>query len=173
MNTWLKYQRGIASVLIIAVAAALQTTLFVTLRIFGSAPALVVLVVIAIARHLQAEFALFAGFGAGLLQDLLSESALGLWALTLTTIAYLVVRVRDRMEGDYSLIAPFVFGFTAAALALFAVLGTIFGERVLADAGFLRKIVIPAAYNVLLAGGLLPFVRWALAVDRPVNPYQV
>lgn len=169
--TALKTRRAIVATLVIVVAAALQTTLFVSFRVFDTAPALVILVVIALARHLQAEFALFAGFGAGLLEDLLSQSALGLWALTLTTVAYLVVRVRDRMEGDYSLIAPFVFAFSAGGIALFAVLGTIFGERALADAGFIRKILVPAIYNVALAALVLPAIRRALAVDEPTNPY--
>jgi rod shape-determining protein MreD len=169
--TALRYRRAAVSLAFIVVAAALQTTLFVSLRIFGSAPALVILVVIGIARHLRAEFALFAGFGAGLLEDLLSQSALGLWALTLTTVAYLVVRVRDRMEGEYGLVAPFVFAFTAGGLALFAVLGTIFGEKTLADTGFLQKIIVPSLYNVALAAAVLPMIRKALAVDEPINPY--
>lgn len=169
--TALRYRRTIVGVLVIVAAAAIQTSLFVSLRIFGSAPALVLLVVIALARHLRPEFALFAGFGAGLLEDLLSQSALGLWALTLTTVAYFVVRVRERMEGDYSLIAPFVFAFTAGGIALFAVLGTIFGERTLADAGVLRKIVMPGLLNVALAVLVLPAIRRALAVDEPTNPY--
>jgi rod shape-determining protein MreD len=167
----LRYRRATIAVVAIVVAAALQTTLFVRLRVFDAAPALVLLVVISLARHLRPEFALFAGFGAGLLEDLLSSSALGLWALTLTTVAYLVLRVRERMEGDYSLIAPFVFAFTAGGIALFAVLGTIFGEQTLADAGVLRKIVMPALLNVALAALILPALRRALAVDESVNPY--
>jgi rod shape-determining protein MreD len=169
--TALRYRRAIVAGLLIFVAATLQTTLFVDVRIFGSAPALVILVVISLSRHLRPEFALFAGFGAGLFEDLLSQSALGLWALTLTTVSYFVVRVRDRMEGEYGLVAPFVFALTAGGLALFAVLGTIFGERTLADSGFLAKIILPAAFNVALAAGVLPAIRKALAVDEPTNPY--
>ena len=161
-----KIRRTAATVLMILVAAALQTTLFVRLRPFDAAPALVLLVVIALARHLSPEFALLAGFSAGLLQDLLSDSALGLWALTFTTVAYAVVRLRDRMEEDFTLFGPFVFAVTAAAITLFAVLGTIFGEKTLADAGLWRKIVLPSLYNALLAGLVLPLGTWALGVSR-------
>jgi len=98
MNAILKYRRAAVVVVSIILAVALQTTLFLRLRPFDAAPALVMLVVIAFARHLPAEFALFGGFSAGLLEDLLSQSALGLWALTLTTVAYFVVRIRDRLE---------------------------------------------------------------------------
>jgi rod shape-determining protein MreD len=172
MGSFIKYRRVIVTVLSIAVAAALQTTLFLRFRPFDAAPALVVLVVIALARHLPAEFAVFTGFAAGLLEDLLSQSALGLWALTLTTVAYFVVRVRDRFEEDFSLLAPLVFALTAGGLALFAVLGTIFGEKTLADAGFLRKIVVPSIYNVALTGLVLPFFSWALGVREQRNLYQ-
>ena len=58
MNTTLKYRRAAVVVVSIIVAAALQTTLFLRFRPFDAAPALVMLVVIALARHLPAEFAL-------------------------------------------------------------------------------------------------------------------
>ena len=65
MGTVLKYRRIAVAVSSIIAAAALQTTLFVRFRPFDAAPALVLLVVIALARHLPAEFALFTGFAAG------------------------------------------------------------------------------------------------------------
>lgn len=168
-----KYRRAAVTVLIVVTAAALQTTLFVRLRPFDAAPALVLLVVVALARHLSAEFAVFMGFSAGLLEDLLSQSALGLWALTLTTVAYVVVRTRTRMEEDFSLVAPFAFGLTLGGIALFAVLGTIFGEKTLADAGVVRKILLPSIYNLALAGVVLPFATWALGATRlRTSPYE-
>ena len=168
----LKYRRIAVAAFAIIAAAALQTTLFVRFRPFDTAPALVLLVVIALARHLPAEFALFAGFAAGLLEDLLSQSALGLWALTLTTVAYFVVRARDRMEDESTLLVPLVFILTLGGITLFAVLGTIFGEKTFADAGFVRKILVPSIYNLALAGAVLPFFSWALGVRQAVNPYQ-
>jgi rod shape-determining protein MreD len=170
--TALKYRRIAVTVFAIIAAAALQTTLFVRFRPFDAAPALVLLVVVALARHLPAEFALFTGFAAGLLADLLSQSALGLWALTLTTVAYFAVRARDRMEDDSTLLVPLVFVLTVGGITLFAVLGTIFGEKTFADAGFVRKILVPAIYNLALAGAVLPFFSWALGVRQALNPYQ-
>jgi rod shape-determining protein MreD len=67
-------------------AVAVQTTLFARFRPFDAAPALVMLVVLAFARHLPSEYALLMGFGAGLFQDLLAETPLGLWALVLTAV---------------------------------------------------------------------------------------
>ncbi len=151
-------RRIVLSVVLLFVAVAFQTTLFARLRPLDAAPALVMLTVIAVARHLPDEVSLILGFLAGLFQDLLSETALGLWALVFTIVAFATVRFRDRMAGDYRLIAPVVFAMSLGALALFALLGTIFGEKTLADAGVIRKMVLPALYNTLLAALVLPLV---------------
>lgn len=151
---------------IVILSVALQTTLFSRVRPFDSAPALVLLVVLAYSRYLPAEFALLTGFGAGLLQDLLSESPLGLWALVMTTVAYAGLRFRDRFEDDFGFVGPFVLGLTLGALTLFALLGTIFGEKTLADAGILKKIALPAVYNVVLAPLILPIAPLSLGISR-------
>jgi hypothetical protein len=59
-----------------------------------------------------------------------------------------------------------VFLFTSGALALFAVLGTIFGQQTLVDAGVVRKIMLPAVYNTLLAFLVLPLVTWLVGRER-------
>jgi len=167
-----KVRRLIATAAIVVIAAAVQTTMFATIRPFDAAPALVLLV--AFARHLPAEAALLLGFGAGILQDLLSDSALGLWALVLTTVAFFVLRFRDRLEDDFSLIGPFVFGVTAGGLALFSVLSTIFGEKTLADVGLIKKVLLPSLYNMVLAAPILPFATWVLgAARRRSTPFQL
>ncbi|HSM02077.1 MAG TPA: rod shape-determining protein MreD [Acidimicrobiia bacterium] len=162
----MKARRLALALVIVVIAVALQTTLFARIRPFGAAPALVILVVIAYARHLPPDYALGVGFVAGFILDLLADSPLGLWALVSTTTAFFVVRFSDRLEDDFSLLGPFVFGVTAGALALFAVLGTIFGQKTLADAGIVRKIMLPSAYNVLLSGLILPFITWTLGAAR-------
>jgi rod shape-determining protein MreD len=151
---------------VLVAAVVLQTSLFVRLRPFDVAPALVVVVVIGYARYLQAETAILLGFGAGLLQDLLAVSPLGLWALVMASVAYAVVRIRSRLEEDFRLLTPLVFGVSFGALALFAVLGTIFGEKTLADGGMVKKLVLPAAYNVVLAFAVLPFTGWTVGASR-------
>jgi len=158
----MRYRQSAIAVLLVVVAIAVQTTLFARLRPFDAAPALVVLMVIAVSRHLDPEVALIVGFGAGVTSDLLGESPLGLWALVMTGVAYAVVRLRDRFEDDYTLLAPGVFIITLAALTLFATLGTIFGEKTLADSALLRKMLLPSLYNVALGIAVLPTVTIAL-----------
>lgn len=162
----MKFRRVALLALITLVAVALQTTLFSRIRPFDTAPALVLLLVMAYARFLPAEYALLHGFAAGLLLDLLSETPLGLWALVLTTVAYAVLRFRDRFEDDFGLVAPFVLVVTVGGLTLFSVLGTIFGEKTLADVGILKKVVLPAVYNTALAPLILPLATRSLGIVR-------
>lgn len=166
-------RRIIVSVSLVIIAAAVQTTLFVDFRPFDIAPALVALVVIAVSRHLSAEIAMLIGFGIGLFLDLLSESPLGLWALVMTTVAFLTVRLRDRTEDDPVLLGIGVFAVSLGALALFSVLGTIFGEKTLADSSIVRKIVLPAAYNTLLALVVLPLTTWLVAGGRTRSGWEL
>jgi ACR3 family arsenite efflux pump ArsB len=49
-----------------------------------------------------------------------------------------------------------VFLVSFGALALYALLGTIFGEQTLADAQVVRKMLLPAVYNTILAPLVLP-----------------
>lgn len=162
----MKARRIAILVLVVLVAVVLQTTIFVRIRPFDAAPSLALLVVLGYARYLPAEFALLLGFGAGLLQDLLSDTPLGLWALVLTTVAFVTVRVRERLEDDFGLLGPYVLVATVGALTLFSVLGTIFGERTLADAAVLKKILLPAVYNTLLAPLILAMAPRTLGVAR-------
>ncbi|MBN2112535.1 MAG: rod shape-determining protein MreD [Acidimicrobiia bacterium] len=152
----MKWRRTAVAVALVILGAALQTTLFVRLRPFGASPALALLITLAVTRHLGRVPSLLVGFSTGLLLDLLSESALGLWALVLTTVAFATVRLRRRFEDDVTLLVPGVFLISFAALAMYALLGTIFGEQTLADAQVVRKMLLPAVYNVILTPLVLP-----------------
>lgn len=144
-------RRLLFATLAVVLAVVLQTSLFVRLRPFDVAPALVILVVIAVSRQLAAERALLLGFAAGLLQDALAATPLGLWALVTTVVAYLTVRSRDRFEDDWTVLAIAVVVLTLLALVLYTVVGTIFGQKTLADAGLLKKLLVPPLYNLVLA----------------------
>jgi rod shape-determining protein MreD len=151
-----RWRRTAVAVALALLGVALQTTLFVEWRPFGASPALALLIVLAVARHRGRLESLLIGFGTGLLLDLLSESALGLWALVATTVAFATVRLRHRFEDDVTLLVPGVFLISFGAMALYGLLGTIFGEQTLADAQVVRKMLLPAVYNTLLAVVILP-----------------
>jgi rod shape-determining protein MreD len=168
------WRRTAIAVSLLVLAAAVQTTLFVTLRPFDTAPALVLLLVIAVARRLGPVESVVLGFGSGLLLDLLSETALGLWSMVACAVAYATVRLRDRMEDDTVLVGVGVFVMSFGALALFALLGTIFGQKTLADVAVVRKMLLPALYNTVLAAMVLPLVTGLLTTrgfeDRGWQP---
>ena len=157
--TW---RRTTVAIAIVILAAALQTTLFLNLRPFDVAPALVLLVVFAVSRHLGTVEAVVLGFGSGLLLDLLSQTALGLWSLVTCSVAFAAVRLRHRMEDDLWLVAAGVFVISFGAHALFALLGTIFGERTMADTQLVKKMFLPAVYNMILAAAVIPLVTRAI-----------
>ena len=152
----MKLRRTAIAVALALLGVALQTTLFVRFRPFDASPALALLVVLALSRHLGRMGSLLMGFGTGLLLDLLSETALGLWALVATAVAFATVRLRHRFEDDVTLLVPGVFLISFAAMALYGLLGTIFGEQTLADAQVVRKMLLPAVYNTVLAVLVLP-----------------
>ncbi|MBM3694893.1 MAG: rod shape-determining protein MreD [Actinobacteria bacterium] len=152
----MKWRRTAVAVALVILGVALQTTLFVRLRPFGATPALALLVALAVSRHLGQVPSLAVGFCTGLLLDLLSETALGLWSLVLTCVAYATVRLRRRFEDDATLLIPGVFLISLVALAQYALLGTIFGEQTLADAQVVRKMLLPAVYNTVLSPLVLP-----------------
>lgn len=158
---------GLAIALVIT-SVAIQTSVFGAGRIqpFGSSPALVLLVVVGCARYLDAEPALLVGFTAGLLLDLLGGSALGLWAMTYTVIAYMTRRIRERADDGPLVIAFGVFLLTALGQSLFAVAGTLFGQRILSNPVVVKHMLLPAAYNVVLAPFVLPLVTRLLADRR-------
>ena len=149
------------------VSVILQTTVFDRyVDPFGVSPNFVLLVVIASSFQLAEEAALVLGFSAGLLTDLLGNTLMGLWALVLTVVGYAATRVRPRVEGNVLLALLAVFGLSLAGELLFGVLGTLFGEQVFSDTGVLRKVLLAAVYNVILALAVLPLTGRLLPRER-------
>jgi rod shape-determining protein MreD len=143
---------------LVVVSVVLQTTVFApgNLQPFGAAPNVVLLTVIACVRSLEPEVAVLTGFTGGLLVDLLGGSPLGLWAMTMTVIAYIALRLRARAADGPLVVAIGVFGLTLIGQAIFVVVGTLFGQRTITDPALMGKVVLPAVYNVVLA----PLVLW-------------
>ncbi len=158
---------GLAIALVVT-TVVIQTSVFGAGRIqpFGASPALVLLVVIGAARYLAAEPALLIGFTAGLLLDLLGGSALGLWAMSYTVVAYVTWRLRERADDGPFVVAVGAFLLTVLGQSLFAVAGTLFGQRILSNPVVVKHMVLPAAYNVVLAILVFPLVTRLLGDRR-------
>lgn len=132
-------------------AVIIQTTVFQYIRPLGYAPAFGMLAVIALARYLEPEQALFVAFSGGFLQDLLGGAPLGLWATTFTIVAFIVLKVRDREIAGTPVILLGVFVLTFIGQFTYAILGTLFGQGIINRPGLVGHLLVPALYNVLLA----------------------
>jgi len=137
-----------------------QSTLFGEGRIapFGSSPNLVLLIVMIVAVYLEPEPAILVAFTAGLLMDLLGGSPIGLWAISLLVVAYVTFRSRHRIDDGFVVVVAGMLTISLIGQALFAIVGTLFGQQVFADPGWYRQIVIPSLYNVVAAAALVPLI---------------
>ena len=145
-------------------AVILQTTVFP--RPFGSSPNLVLLVVIGIGLYMDSEVAVVTGFIGGLLNDLVGDTILGLWALVITVVAYAASQYRYRAEGNLVRMVLGVFGLTIIGQLLFGLIGTLFGQGFLADTSLIFGVVLTGALTLLLATVVLPLVSRLVAGGR-------
>ena len=162
--------RNVALALALVVTSVvLQTALFGESRIqpFGVSPNLVLVAAIGSIRYLEYEPGLLTGFTAGLLMDLLGGSPLGLWAMSLTVVAYLTLRAKERAGEGPLTIAVGVFLLSVVAHGLFGVVGTLFGQRFFTDPGVIRLIIVPAAYNIVLAAAIFPLTTRLMRARAP------
>ncbi|GMQ93666.1 MAG: hypothetical protein BMS9Abin12_1146 [Acidimicrobiia bacterium] len=152
--------RVVISLLAVLVAIVIQTTVLAPGRIqlLGVAPAFVTLVLIGVSLQVESEYLLLIGFTSGILMDLIGSGTLGLWAMTLTVIAYAAGRLRGRFTEGSGYVIGIVFGLTVFGQFLFVLLGTLFGQGTIAEPGVFSKILLPGVWNAFLA---LP-VFWVL-----------
>jgi rod shape-determining protein MreD len=145
--------RVVISLLAVLVAIVIQTTVFAPGRLqpLGVAPALITLVVIAVAPQVESEYLLLIGFTAGILMDLIGSGTLGLWAMTMSTVAYAAGRLKHRFPDGLLYIGGTVFVLTVASQLLFVLLGTLFGQGTISEPGVFWKILLPGVWNLLLA----------------------
>lgn len=154
---------------IVVAAVVLQTTLFVTdsVKPYDASPDLIILAVIVGVGFLDPEPAIFLGFTAGLLADLLGGSLLGMWALSLTVVAYLVVRLGDRVADSVAYRLAGLFVLTLVGQALFLGMGTLFGQQPLRDPNAVRIAILTALYTMIVGLALMPLITWTVNAGRP------
>jgi rod shape-determining protein MreD len=152
--------RVVISLLAVLITIVIQTTVLAPGRIqpLDVAPALVTLVLIAVSPEVESEYLLLIGFTAGILMDLIGSGTLGLWAMTLTVVAYAAGRLKHRFSDGPLYVVGIVFGLTVASQFLYVLLGTLFGQGTLSEPNVFWKILLPGVWNAILA---LP-VFWLL-----------
>jgi rod shape-determining protein MreD len=108
---------------------------------------------------------LLLGFTGGMLIDLLGGAPLGLWAIAYTVAVYTGLRFKDRADDGPLVVGVGVVALTLLANALFLVVGTLFGERFFTSTDFIKNMVVPAFYNLVIAAIAFPLTA-RLVGDR-------
>ena len=74
----------------------------------------------------------------------------------MTVVAYVTLRVRDQADNGPLVIGLGVFGLAFLAHGLFALAGTLFGQRTLADPDVLHLMLLPALYTAIISALVIP-----------------
>jgi rod shape-determining protein MreD len=145
----------------ILAAVVLQTALLDRLPLpGGSAPNLVLVLVVTLALASGPAEGMLAGFGAGLALDIAppASNLLGLSALVFCVIGYGCGRLRGPLERSAWLPLAVVALGVAAGEALYALAGMTFGDPDITWQSVRQVLPVSVAYDILLC----PFVLWAV-----------
>jgi rod shape-determining protein MreD len=154
----------VRTLVVVALALLLQTTVVLDIRIDGVSPDVMFLLPIAAGVVAGPVEGATVGFVAGIAADLLSPTPLGLTALVGTLIGFSVgaasggfVREVRGLPTMVALVA------SAVAVMLYAVLGAVLGESQFLHVDLAVVVTLVAVANALLAGPAVRIMRWALA----------
>ena len=163
---------AVAAVLIVALA--LQSTLLAQATVLGVIPQVVLVVVVCLAYLDGERVGVVAGFGAGLLQDLMPFPAvIGLTALVYTLVGYGVGVLRQYAPSE-SVWTPVLVVALASAVAEFgyAGLSIILGEPWVGLGYTARVAGLVVLYNTLLTPFVFPLVRRVADRFRPERVHR-
>ncbi|MCQ3813216.1 MAG: rod shape-determining protein MreD [Acidimicrobiia bacterium] len=149
--------------LLILVALVVQVTVFVDLRFWGVAPELLVLLAVLVGYLAGPRTGPTIAFVIGLLWDVYLPSPLGLSAIVFALVAYVVAAGGAELFSDSKaqLVIIVALG-TVGALAGYALLGEVMGQRGLVDMEMLRVAVVAALLNMVLTPLVRPLMVWAI-----------
>ena len=161
-------------ILVYMAALLLQLTIFVEVRVVGVAPELPAMVAVLAGLLAGAQGGSMIAFGAGLMWDVYLPTPLGLAAVSFALVAYGLGRVTEDLFHDTRVqTGLLVFAGTAAAVAAYAVLGEVIGQRGLVDDDLLKILLVSSALNAVLSLVVAPAMRWAVrggrSRDKPVD----
>jgi len=147
----------------------LQVSGLSSVRIFGASPDLVPLLVAALALFAGAVPAALAGFGCGLLIDLVLAQSVGASSLVLTLVGYAAGRYREVRDPAHGLVPiPFAAAATAGYWAGLAVVSFLLDRPSVSPLVF-REMLVTVLLNVVIAlpvfAGVRRILRPVLAVD--------
>jgi len=153
-------------------ALLLQTTVLARMRFFGVMPDFMLLVAVAAGITAGPTRAAAIGFTSGILIDLFLPTPLGLSALVFTLIGYGVAVANTGVLRSAWYIPVLTAGAASVAgVALYALVGSVLGERMLT--GHLATIaVVVGVTNAVLAPVAVKAVDWSFGSLRAGSPLQ-
>jgi rod shape-determining protein MreD len=157
---------GVKIAVLLFVAAVVQVSIFAQVSVFGAAPDLLLVTLVAVALLRGSIAGAVGGFFAGLLVDTASLGILGLSSLVLTLAGYWIGRYGETTGRDRGH-APFLSVAVVTVLYQFGLLVVHFVIGESAPAGAVVRGLAPAiVLNLLLTAPLYALVRRLL---RPAN----
>jgi rod shape-determining protein MreD len=161
---------GVKIAVLLFVAAVMQVSVFSEIDVFGAAPDLLLVTLVAVSLLRGSVAGAVGGFFAGLIVDTASLGTLGLTSLVLTLAGFWIGRYgdttgRDRAHAPYLSIAVVTVVYEVGLLVLHFVLGES------APAGAVFASLLPAVLlNLLITAPVYAVVRRLL---RPLEPTEL
>ena len=157
------------------VAVVVQVTVFTDVRIAGVAPELLVLLAVMFGYWFGPQRGPTAAFVIGLLWDVYLPTPLGLSAIVFVMVAFAVASGGSELFRDSKLQLAAIAGVgTFAAVAGYALLGEVMGQRGLVEVEMLRVGLIAGLVNAAAAPLTRPVLAWSIgaqpdSVERTVR----
>jgi rod shape-determining protein MreD len=160
---------GVKIAVLLFVAAVAQVSIFSQIDVFGAAPDLLLVTLVAISLLRGSIAGAVGGFFAGLIVDTASLGTLGLTSLVLTLAGFWIGRYgettgRDRAHAPYLSIAVVTVLYEIGLLVVHFVLG----ESAPAEAVF-ASLVPAVLLNLVLTGPVYAIVRRLLRPQAPAE----
>ena len=150
-------------VVVYMLALLLQLTFFTEVRVAGVAPELPALVAVLAGLFAGPRHGSMIAFWAGLMWDVYLSTPLGLSAAAFAVVAYALGGFTEDLFHDTRIqTLALVFVGTAAAVAAYALLGEVVGQRGLVDDRLVRVVLVASALNAVLSLAVAPAMRWAV-----------
>jgi rod shape-determining protein MreD len=157
--------------LLLIVGLVLQIGLLDDLRVMGVHPELLLAVAVGTGVARGAERGAMVGFAAGLLTDLFLSGRFGIVGLSYGLAGYSAGLLSDGVPRTSRWIdAGFMAVGSAVGVALYAVIGSLFGMGTLGDPDLWRIVVVVCAANAVLSPLVLRACRWTGAPSTGLRP---
>jgi rod shape-determining protein MreD len=158
--------------LVLLTAILVHTTLFSQVRVFGIMPDLMLLLAVTAGLEAGPAYGGVAGFMTGMLADLFLPTPLGLSALVYSVTGYITGLAKaGLLEAAWWFPLATAFVASSAGVGLFALAGTMLGERSLLGLHLATVMLLVGLVNAVLAAPVLRVVRWSLAGRPAVSTY--